>query len=86
VSVIVASPLLEGSVWTVFWFQLPALVLVVAVVVVATIALRRARPEDVPKIFEAFVRGFGRAPKADRPRRDRWKSRPPRHSQAPQGE
>ena len=40
--------------WTMFWMQLPVLLLVVAVVVVATTALWRARREDVPKVFEAL--------------------------------
>ncbi|WP_040838206.1 hypothetical protein [Nocardia brevicatena] len=46
--------------WTVFWVQLPVLVLAVAVIIVATTALRRARPEDVPRVFEAFAAAFGR--------------------------
>ena len=46
--------------WTMFWMQLPVLLLVVAVVVVATTALWRARREDVPKVFEAFAAAFGR--------------------------
>lgn len=41
--------------WTVFWAQLPALILVVAVIIVTTTALRRARPEDVPLVFKAFA-------------------------------
>ncbi|WP_280357497.1 hypothetical protein [Nocardia otitidiscaviarum] len=55
-----ASVVLGGSVWTVFWIQLPVLVLAVAVIIVATTALRRARPEDVPRVFEAFAAAFGR--------------------------
>ncbi|MCP9625225.1 hypothetical protein NMK54_34330 [Nocardia otitidiscaviarum] len=58
-STAVASPALV-NVWAVFWMQLPVLVLVVAVIIVATTALRRARPEDIPKVFEAFAAGFGR--------------------------
>jgi hypothetical protein len=58
------------SVWTVFWVQLPALVLVVAVIIVATTALWRARPEDVPKVFEAFATAFGRR-RGEKPARDR---------------
>ncbi|MFC8046322.1 hypothetical protein [Nocardia sp. NPDC057353] len=50
----------QVTAWTVFWVQLPVLVLVVAVIVVAITALRRARAEDVPKVFEAFAAGFGR--------------------------
>lgn len=46
--------------WTVFWAQLPMLVLALAVIIVATTALRRARPEDVPRVFEAFAAAFGR--------------------------
>jgi hypothetical protein len=48
--------------WAVFWVQLPVLVLAVAVIIVATTALRRARPEDVPRVFEAFAVAFGRRP------------------------
>ncbi|MBF6470000.1 hypothetical protein IU427_33325 [Nocardia beijingensis] len=54
----VAFPV-QITAWTVFWAQLPVLVLVVAVIVVAITALRRARTEDVPKVFEAFALGFG---------------------------
>lgn len=55
--------------WTVFWVQLPVLVLAVAVIIVATTALRRARPEDVPRVFEAFATAFGRRAKGTRRRR-----------------
>ncbi|WP_280484423.1 hypothetical protein [Nocardia cyriacigeorgica] len=58
-TVVVASPI-QITAWSVFWMQLPVLVLVVAVILVAITALRRARTEDVPKVFEAFARGFGR--------------------------
>lgn len=61
-----ASVVLGGSVWTVFWIQLPVLVLAVAVIIVATTALRRARPEDVPRVFEAFAAAFGRHRRARR--------------------
>lgn len=50
----VASPV-QITTWGVFWMQLPVLVLVVAVIIVAITALRRARTEDVPRIFESFV-------------------------------
>lgn len=33
-----------------FWIQLPLLVLAMAVIIVATTALWRARPEDVPRV------------------------------------
>jgi hypothetical protein len=59
VSTDVASPI-QVTAWAVFWIQLPVLVLVVAVIVVALTALWRARTEDVPKVFEAFTLGFGR--------------------------
>lgn len=52
--------------WAVFWIQLPVLVLAVAVIIVATTALRRARPEDVPRVFEAFAAAFGRRPSSKR--------------------
>lgn len=55
-----ASWIVLGSGWAMFWIQLPALVVAVAVIVIATVALVRARPEDVPKVFSAFVTGFGR--------------------------
>lgn len=61
-----ASAVLAGSVWTVFWVQLPLLVLAVAVIIVATTALRRARPEDVPRVFEAFATAFGRRHRVQR--------------------
>ncbi|MEV3966070.1 hypothetical protein AB0M34_35275 [Nocardia sp. NPDC050193] len=48
------------SAWTVFWVQLPVLVFALAVIIVAITALRRARPEDVPRVFEAFATAFGR--------------------------
>lgn len=67
----VATSVVGGSIWTVFWMQLPALVLGLAVIVAATIALRRARPEDVPRVFEAFTAAFGRRP---RHRSDRRRS------------
>lgn len=35
------------------------LIVVALVVIVAITALLRARPEDVPKVFESFVRIFG---------------------------
>lgn len=43
-----------------FWVQLPLLVVSVAVVIVGVAAVRRARPEDVPAVFEAFAAAFGR--------------------------
>ncbi|GAB2667729.1 hypothetical protein [Nocardia goodfellowii] len=46
---------LASSGWAVFWVQLPLLVSALVVIVVATTALWRARPEDVPRIFEAFA-------------------------------
>ncbi|MEU1983270.1 hypothetical protein [Nocardia sp. NPDC019395] len=55
--------------WAVFWVQLPVLVLAVVVIIVTTTALRRARPQDVPNMFEAFAAAFGRRPTADRRRR-----------------
>ncbi|MEV6071860.1 hypothetical protein AB0L82_35425 [Nocardia sp. NPDC052001] len=54
-----AAPTLV-NVWAMFWVQLPVLGLVIAVIIVATTALRRARPEDIPKVFEAFAAAFGR--------------------------
>ncbi|MFE3758857.1 hypothetical protein ACFXO9_31525 [Nocardia tengchongensis] len=56
----VVSGIVSGGGWAVFWIQLPVLVLAVAVIVAATVALLRARPEDVPKVFSAFATGFGR--------------------------
>ncbi|MFE3758861.1 hypothetical protein ACFXO9_31545 [Nocardia tengchongensis] len=64
-----ASPALI-NVWTVFWMQLPVLVLVIAVIIVATTALRRARPEDIPKVFEAFATNFGRRNERSSSQRD----------------
>jgi hypothetical protein len=59
---LVAASVSSSSIWTVFWVQLPVLVLALAVVIAATTALWRARPEDVPKVFEAFAAAFGRRP------------------------
>ncbi|MEU7634353.1 hypothetical protein AB0C34_31020 [Nocardia sp. NPDC049220] len=53
---LMAAAVVSGSVWTVFWMQLPVLVFAGAVIIVATTALRRARPEDVPKVFERTQR------------------------------
>ncbi|MFE3447065.1 hypothetical protein ACFXNW_28870 [Nocardia sp. NPDC059180] len=60
VSTAVVASGIQITAWSVFWMQLPVLVLVVAVIVVAITALRRARAEDVPRVFEAFAIGFGR--------------------------
>jgi hypothetical protein len=54
------SAVVLDSGWVMFWGQLPLLVLALAVIVVATTALRRARPQDVPRVFEAFAAAFGR--------------------------
>lgn len=62
-SVDAISTMTTDSGWAVFWAQLPVLVLAIAVIIVATTALRRARPEDVPRVFEAFAAAFGRRPK-----------------------
>ncbi|MFE3989964.1 hypothetical protein ACFXPR_36280 [Nocardia tengchongensis] len=69
-----ASTALADSAWTVFWFQLPVLVLAVAVIIVATLALWRARPEDVPKVFEAFTTAFGRQRRGQRQARRQAKT------------
>lgn len=52
-----------GGSWVAFWIQLPALALAVAVTIVAVTALRRARPEDVPRVFAAFAAVFARRPR-----------------------
>ncbi|MFE9575108.1 hypothetical protein ACFYO1_01880 [Nocardia sp. NPDC006044] len=57
-----------NSGWAVFWVQLPLLILAVTVIIVATTALWRARPEDVPRVFEAFAAAFGRRPGISRKR------------------
>lgn len=59
-SISTVSAAVMSSGWVVFWVQLPVLVLALAVIIVATTALRRARPQDVPRIFEAFAAAFGR--------------------------
>lgn len=48
-----------GGGWLIFWIQLPMLVLGLAVIITATIALLRARREDIPEIFAAFAAAFG---------------------------
>ncbi|WP_157181741.1 hypothetical protein [Nocardia testacea] len=55
--------------WTVFWLQLPATVLVIAVIVVGLAAILRARPEDVPAVFRAFTAAFGNQPAQPKVRR-----------------
>ncbi|WP_156769383.1 hypothetical protein [Nocardia sp. 852002-20019_SCH5090214] len=45
--------------WVVLCLELPALVLAIGVVAAVTIALCRARPEDIPQVFSDFVRAFG---------------------------
>lgn len=57
VSTIAGVPTLL-NVWTVFWIQLPVLVRVVAAIIVAIVAMRRSRPEDVPKIIETVITVF----------------------------
>jgi hypothetical protein len=54
------STAVSDSGWVMFWVQLPVLVLALAVIIVAITALRRARPQDVPRVFEAFAAAFGR--------------------------
>lgn len=55
--------------WTVFFLQLPALVLAVAVIVVAMMALRRARPADIPKLVELLMTAITRRSKVSSPDR-----------------
>ncbi|MCM6773613.1 hypothetical protein NDR87_09045 [Nocardia sp. CDC159] len=40
--------------------QMPVLLLIAGVILVATTALWRARCEDVPKVFASFASAFGR--------------------------
>ena len=56
-----------------FWVQLPLLVLAAAIIIVATTALRRARPEDVPRVSEAFATAFGRRNEGAPPDREQRK-------------
>ncbi|WP_280222072.1 hypothetical protein [Nocardia neocaledoniensis] len=44
--------------WIVFWMQLPLLVVAVAIVLVTTIAVCRAKAEDVPKVLTVFANAF----------------------------
>lgn len=64
-SAVAASPITS---WAAFWMQLPIVVVVLAVAVVALTALHRARDEDVPRVFAAFIAGFGRGGEPPRPR------------------
>jgi hypothetical protein len=51
--------------WAAFWLQLPATIVVIAAVVVGLAAILRARPEDVPAVFQsfaAFATAFGKRP------------------------
>lgn len=59
-SIGVVSTAVSNNGWMVFWIQLPVLVLALSVIIVAITALRRARPQDVPRVFEAFASAFGR--------------------------
>ncbi|WP_458686386.1 hypothetical protein [Nocardia tengchongensis] len=66
-----------SSVWAVFWFQLPVLVLAIAVIVIGLAAIRRAHPEDVPRVFEAFTAFLSRRPAAVSRRRPRRRPKAP---------
>lgn len=46
--------------WSPLWIELPLLIPEVALIVVAAIAMFRARPEDVPRVFAAFGVALGR--------------------------
>ncbi|MEU0539743.1 hypothetical protein ABZ319_07715 [Nocardia sp. NPDC005978] len=48
-------PLLSAGVWPLAMMA----ALIVAVMLVAVIALFRAKQDDVPKVFESFATGFG---------------------------
>ncbi|MFI6225357.1 hypothetical protein ACIBEH_32760 [Nocardia salmonicida] len=48
--------------WAAFCLQLPAIVLVIAVVVVGLAAILKARPEDIPAIFASFAAAVSRHP------------------------
>lgn len=63
----VRVPLDVGSIaansgWAVFWIQLPATALVIAVIIVGLAAILKARPEDIPAVFASFAASFGRRP------------------------
>ncbi|MET8423672.1 hypothetical protein [Nocardia sp. NPDC004860] len=66
-----------SSVWAVFWFQLPVLVLAIAVIVVGLAAIRRAHPDDVPRVFEAFTAFLSRRPAPTSRRRPRRRPKAP---------
>ncbi|GAJ83653.1 hypothetical protein NBRGN_065_00490 [Nocardia brasiliensis NBRC 14402] len=68
-SIELAAATWAGGAWTVFWLQLPVLVLTLAVIIVAITALWRARQEDIPKVLEAFVTAFGRRAARTKPQR-----------------
>ncbi|MGF0320886.1 hypothetical protein [Nocardia fluminea] len=53
-----SSAVATHSGWIVFWVQLPLLVVAVAIVLVATIAVCRAKTEDVPKMLSDFANAF----------------------------
>ncbi|GAB2553244.1 hypothetical protein [Nocardia heshunensis] len=55
-SVNAASVVVSGSTWTVFWVQLPALVLATGGIV----AWLRAPREDMARMFETFAGALGR--------------------------
>ena len=48
------------SPWSLFLLLCPFLVLVAVLGTVAVVALRHARPEDVPAVFAVFGSAFGR--------------------------
>lgn len=57
-----AAPIvaLASPTWSPLWIEMPLLVPEVALIVVAAIAMLRARPEDVPSVLMAFGTALGR--------------------------
>lgn len=51
--------------WLIFWLSLPALVRAVAVIIVPTVALMRARSMDVPKVCSLYADARCRDPRLD---------------------
>lgn len=47
--------LMAAGGWLAFWIQLPVTLLAIAVIVEGHIAIRRARPKDIPTVFAGLV-------------------------------
>lgn len=51
---VIPSASTDDWLWSAFWLALPFVVLCLVLAVVTVVALLRARPEDVPRVFSTF--------------------------------